>query len=150
MKKAKHGPTQIRPEDLKGIVERWMLEVWQRGKAEVIDELHAPDFQDHSPAGRSADNAGFKEGVRELYRGFPDFSAVTDDLIIDPETGKVVVRWTGAGTHYGEFMGAKPTDKQITFRGIEILRIANGRIVERWGEWDGIDLLEQLGILPVH
>ena len=145
MKKAKHGPTQIRPDDLKGIVERWMVEVWQRGTVAAIDELHAPDFQDHSPAGRPADNEGFKEGVRELYRGFPDFSAVTEDLIIDLAAGKVAVRWKGTGTHYGEFLGAKPTDKQITFRGIEILRIENGRIVERWGEWDGIDLLEQLG-----
>lgn len=150
MKKAKHGPTQIRPDDLKGIVDRWMVEVWQRGNADAIDELHAPDFQDHSPAGRPSDNEGFKAGVRELYRGFPDFSAVTEDLLIDAAAGKVAVRWKGAGTHYGDFMGAQATDKQITFRGIEILRIENGRIVEHWGEWDGIDLLEQLGMLKLH
>ena len=63
MKKAKHGPTQIWSDDLKGIVERWMKEVWQRGNADAIDDLHAPHFQDHSPAGRAADNAGFKAGV---------------------------------------------------------------------------------------
>jgi steroid delta-isomerase-like uncharacterized protein len=147
MKKAKHGPTQIWPDDLKGIVERWMKEVWQRGNVDAIDTLHAPHFLDHSPAGRAADNVGFKAGVRDLYRGFPDFSAVIDDLIIHAESGKVAVRWRGAGTHYGEFLGAQATDKQITFRGIEMLRIEHGLIVERWGEWDGIDLLRQLGLL---
>lgn len=147
MKKAKHGPTQIWPDDLKGIVERWMVEVWQRGNADAIDDLHTPDFQDHSPAGRPTDNAGFKAGVRDLYRGFPDFSAVIDGLVIDQESGKVVARWHGAGTQYGEFLGAQPSDKTITFRGIEILRIEKGRIAERWGEWDGIDLMKQLGLL---
>lgn len=148
MKKAKHGPTQIWPDDLKGIVERWMVEVWQRGNVHAIDDLHAPHFQDHSPAGRAADNTGFKEGVRDLYRGFPDFSAVIDDLIIDAERGNVAVRWRGAGTHYGEFLGTEPSDKSIFFRGIEILHIEHGLIVERWGEWDGIDLLEQIGLRP--
>ncbi len=148
MQKAKHRPTQVRPDDLKAIVERWMEQVWRQGKIEAIDELHAPNFQDHSPAGRATDNAAYKEGLRELFAAFPDFSAVTDDLIIDPATGKVAVRWHGAGTHYGDFMGAKATDKTIYFHGIEILRIENGLIIERWGEWDGIDLLEQLGLRP--
>jgi predicted ester cyclase len=41
-------------------------------------------------------------------------------------------------------MGAAPTGRRITFAGIEIIRVENERIVERWGEWDGIDLLRQL------
>jgi predicted ester cyclase len=34
----------------------------------------------------------------------------------------------------------------MRFAGIEIIRVAEGRIVERWGEWDGMDLLLQLGL----
>ena len=33
-----------------------------------------------------------------------------------------------------------------SFRGIEILTVSMGKISERWGEWDGMDLLRQLGI----
>jgi predicted ester cyclase len=33
----------------------------------------------------------------------------------------------------------------IQFVGIEIVRVADGRIAERWGEWDGLALLDQLG-----
>ena len=147
MKKAQHRTAQVRPDDLKAIAERWMQEVWQQGKIDAIDDLHAPNFQDRSPAGRATDNAGYKEGLHELFTAFPDFHAITDDLVIDTAAGKVAVRWSATGTHRGTFMGMAPTNKPITFRGIEILRIENGRIVERWGEWDGIDLLQQLGVL---
>ncbi|MBN2206275.1 MAG: ester cyclase, partial [Candidatus Aminicenantes bacterium] len=36
--------------------------------------------------------------------------------------------------------------RRIAFRGIEILRIEEGKVVDRWGEWDGLDLLVQLGL----
>ncbi|RKX26339.1 MAG: hypothetical protein DRP47_08315 [Candidatus Zixiibacteriota bacterium] len=56
----------------------------------------------------------------------------------------VAIRWTAEGTHQGEYLGVSPTGKLILFRGIEILQIVNGQVAERWGEWDGFDLLEQL------
>ena len=36
----------------------------------------------------------------------------------------------------------------ITFTGIYMARIADGKIVEPWGEEDGVSLLQQLGVLP--
>jgi steroid delta-isomerase-like uncharacterized protein len=130
------------------IVERWMEEIWQKRNVRAVDELHTSDFVDRSPAGRSPDNTGFKEGLVQLYKAFPDFYATTEDLVTDASKGKVALRWSAMGTHKGEYMEAPPTGKRITFRGIEILRIENGRIAERWGEWDSIDLLEQLGSTP--
>jgi predicted ester cyclase len=73
----------------------------------------------------------------------PDFAPTIDGLVIDEMAGEVAVRWRATGTHRGEFLGAAPTRGSITFRGIEVIRVENGRIVERWGEWDGIDLLGQ-------
>jgi hypothetical protein len=34
------------------------------------------------------------------------------------------------------------------FRGIEILEIAGDKVSQRWGEWDGMGILEQLEALP--
>ena len=133
---------------LKKTAVRWMDEVWQKRRVDAVDELHTPDFVDRSPAGRSPDNRGFKEGLIRLYRAFPDFYATTEDLVIDVSEGKVALRWSAVGTHKGEYMGAPPTGKSIIFRGIEILRIENDRIAERWGEWDAIDLMVQLGLIP--
>ncbi len=73
---------------------------------------------------------------------------MTSDLVIDPAAGKVAIRWTATGSHSAPFLGVSATGKQITFHGIEIIRIVHNRIVERWGEWDGIGLLEQLRAWP--
>jgi predicted ester cyclase len=72
-----------------------------------------------------------------------------DDLVIDAETGAVAVRWSATGTHHRQYLGAEPSGRLTRFKGIEIIRIANDRIVERWGEWDGIYLLQQLGLVDV-
>jgi steroid delta-isomerase-like uncharacterized protein len=121
-----------------------MRVLWQEGRAEAVAELHAPDFIDRSPAGRGSDNAAFAAAIRDLYKAFPDFSATTEDLIIDPTGDKVAIRWSAHGTHRGDFLGFPPGGKRISFSGIEILTIAHGLVTERWGEWDGLALLEQL------
>ena len=132
-------------ERLKAIANRWMKEGWQKGDVRVVDELHAPHFVDHASAGRNPRREGFKEGIAQLYAAFPDFYAVVEDLVVDEEAGMVTVRWAATGTHKETFLNVPPTGRQIAFRGIEIIRIEKELIVERWGEWDGLDLLEQLG-----
>ncbi len=64
--------------------------------------------------------------------------------MVDEAANKVAVRWTATGSHRESFMDVEPTGKRINFRGIEIVRIERGQIVERWGEWNGIELMEQL------
>lgn len=121
------------------------MKFWQGGNLSEFDELHAEDFVDHCPAGRAGDREGFKRGIADLYRAFPDFKAVIDDLLVDPEPGKVCLRWHATGTHQADFMGFAPSGETLHFQGIEIIHIASMRVVARWGEWDGLALLEQLG-----
>jgi len=131
--------------ELKAVAERWMNDIWRQRNLDVFNELHAPHFVDGSPAGRASDRRSYEQSIAELFAAFPDWQAVIDDLVIDEATGKVAVRWTASGTHRAEFMGVAPTGKRITFRGIEIVRIEGEWLVERWGEWNGIELLQQLG-----
>ena len=128
-------------EHLHDLTERWMLEVWQRRNLTALDTLHTPNFRDHSPAGRGADLASYREGIAEL---FTDFAAVTEDILVDVSAHRTAVRWTADGTHESTFMGTPPTHKRVTFTGIEILHFEEGRMSERWGEWDGRSILEQL------
>jgi steroid delta-isomerase-like uncharacterized protein len=139
--------TESSADRLKAIASRWIEEGWQKGREDMVDELHARHFVDHDAAGRAPDREGFGEGIRQLYAAFPDFRATIEDLVVEPATGKVVVRWSARGTHRGPLLGEPPTGRSIAFKGIEIIRIESGCIVERWGEWDGIDLLQQLGRL---
>jgi len=131
-------------ESYKNIAARWIEEGWQNGNTAVIDELHSADFIDHSAAGRTNNNEGFKKGIKDLYVSFPDFYAVIDDIISDPKSGKTVVRWSAKGTHKGEFNSIPPAQKEISFSGIEIIRIEKGKITDRWGEWNGDEVLEQI------
>ena len=129
---------------LKNLAERWIAEGWHKGRAAIVDELHAPDFVDHDPAGRTPDREGFKQGIVALYTAFPDFYAVIEDLVIDQVVQKVTIRWHSTGTHRGAFLGHPPTGCKIHFQGIELLHIRQGLITARWGEWDGLDILTQL------
>lgn len=131
-------------DELKNITIRWIVEGWQRGRAEMVDELHAEGFVDHSAAGRPVDREGFKSGIRELYKVFPDFHADITNLVIDTEHLKVAVRWSATGTHRGEFMGIPASGRTIAFSGIEIIRVEHWLIIERWGEWNGDELIRQL------
>ena len=60
-----------------------------------------------------------------------------------------MARLTITGTHQGAFQGLPPTGKQITMSGIEIVRLVDGKAVERWGELDNLGLLQQLGAIPM-
>ena len=122
---------------------RWIEEIWRPGDLATYDDLHAPHFLNHSPD-PPGDRASYRQSIVELYAAFPDFYTTIDDLVIDEAAGKVAIRWMATGTHRGNFAGIAPTGRWITFRGIEIIRVERDQLVERWGEWDGEAILEQL------
>ena len=72
--------------------------------------------------------------------------ATVEDLLADGD--KVIALVSYRGTHQGAFMGIPPTGKQVTVAGINIFRIANGKLVEHWGLADRISALRQLGVAP--
>ncbi len=78
-----------------------------------------------------------------LQDAFPDLRTTVEAVVAEGDL--VAVRWTATGTHRAEFFGIVPSVKLLTFRGIEIVRVEGEQIVERWGEWNGIELLRQLG-----
>jgi steroid delta-isomerase-like uncharacterized protein len=87
--------------------------------------------------------------VERFLTGLPDLSFEVDDTITEKD--KLVVYWTITGTHRGEFLGVPPTNKKVSFSGITINQIRDGKIIESTVIWDGLGLLEQFGIeLPVR
>jgi ketosteroid isomerase-like protein len=64
------------------------------------------------------------------------------------EGDRVMVRWSSRGTHLGESHGLPPTGKQVTNSGINIFRVADGKIAEVWDIFDRLWLWQQLGVLP--
>lgn len=130
------------------ISRRGFEEAFNQGKLEVADEIIAEGAVNHDPADpeESVGPAGFKSQI-ELYRtAFPDLKFTIEDVIADGDM--VVIRWTSSGTHKGELMGLAPTNKVATSAGISIDKIADGKIVESWNNWDTLGLMRQLGAAP--
>jgi len=109
----------------------------------VSEDLLTPRIMPGIPSGIE----GAKAAHRIMLAGFPDYQTSIDDMFAEGD--KVAARITMTGTHWGDFMGIPPTGKHVSFTGIYIARIADGKIVEHWGEEDGVNLLQQLGVLPV-
>ena len=109
----------------------------------VSEELRTPRIMAGIPTGLE----GAKAAHRIMLAGFPDYQTAIEDLIAEGD--KVVARITMTGTNTGNFMGIPTTGKFISFTGIYIARIANGKIMEHWGEEDSFSLLQQLGVVSL-
>jgi steroid delta-isomerase-like uncharacterized protein len=127
------------------LVRRFFSEVFNEGSADAVTAFIHTDHRNHDPTAPEVP-AG-PDGVRrlvELYRtAFPDIHFEHDDVICVGD--KVAHRWTFTGTHRGEIMGVEPSGRSVTVHGIEMNRIADGKIAESWAISDALGLLEQLG-----
>ena len=145
-----HGFSRV-SEEHKTVVRRYIAAIWHHGQIEAIEEMIAPTFVHHTShtVGDADHEIHAPEGVRRLVTAwrsaFPDLHFTLEDLLVAGDT--VIVRWTCRGTHHGVFRGMAPTGKRVTFTGISIYRIAQGKIVEQWTAEDGVSLYQQLGIL---
>ncbi len=134
-------------EENKALASRWTEELWNQGNLAAIDELAATNYVDHTPMPDvSPDLQGLKQFVTVVRAAFPDWHATTEDMIAEGD--KVVVRFTGSGTHKGESMGIPATGKQLTMMAIAIHRIAGGKIVENWLQADMLGMMQQFGVVP--
>ncbi|HEU0291182.1 MAG TPA: ester cyclase [Anaerolineales bacterium] len=109
----------------------------------VSKDLLTPKIMPGIPQGLE----GAKVAHQIMLAGFPDYQTVIEDLLAEGD--KVAARIVMSGTHRGSFMGIPPTGKFVSFTGMYIARLENGKIVEHWGEEDGVSLLQQLGVLSM-
>jgi steroid delta-isomerase-like uncharacterized protein len=125
------------------------LEARNTPNLDLLDEIYAPDVVVHD-AGAPEDIHGL-DALRTYYEGshagFPDFEARFDEVLVAED--QIIYRWTVEGTHTGTLRGFPPTGKHVTFSGVAIDRIEEGKIVEEWVYYDTLDLLQQLGFTLV-
>jgi steroid delta-isomerase-like uncharacterized protein len=112
-------------------------------------ELFADSYVNHNPPpfpGADAGRDGNVLAMKLFAQAFPDAQGETLNVI--EEGDLVVLHDVVRGTHQGEFLGVPPTGKQASVEFIHIFRVANGRLVERWGMIDAMGLMQQLGAIP--
>ena len=106
------------------------------------------DFYDDSlvihgfPPNLPTNKEGFKQFIYIIWKGFPDIRITFEDIIV--EGNKVACRYNLAGTHKGEFMNIRPTNKQFRVNGMTIFSFRDAKVIERWNLVDMMSLMEQL------
>lgn len=132
----------------KAIVRRFYEEVMSQGNVDLLDEIMAPDFADHgetlfgSPQGRDT----LKQGITASRPVLGDLHVQLRDVIADGEL--VGVRGTMRCTHQGAFLGVAASGNELTWNGLALFRVVDGKITERWFNSDSLSIVQQLGLVP--
>ena len=132
--------------DLKRVYQQ-LADAVNRRDLDALDQIFDLDLINHGADPDEPRGAyHFKQVFRNFIAACPDLQVIIEDSITKDD--KLVVRWTDIGTHTGApLLGVPATGKQIILTGIDILRIRDGTIVERWGENDMRYLMETLGLI---
>jgi steroid delta-isomerase-like uncharacterized protein len=134
-------------EQNKAVVRRYYDEVLNQGHLSVLDDIAADDYVENDPfPGQGNGLADFKARVSTLLTAFSPCTFTIEDVVAEGD--RVVVRWHSSGTHSGEFLGMPPTNREYTIAGIDVHRLADGRMVEHWHVVDQLSQLQQLGMIP--
>jgi steroid delta-isomerase-like uncharacterized protein len=95
------------------------------------------------------DRESYASSMTALLAAFPGLQFTVDEQLPAGEGGEVVVtRFTARGSHRGDELGFPATGKSVTFQGIIVDRLRDGKIVERHEIFDALGLFQQLGVVP--
>jgi steroid delta-isomerase-like uncharacterized protein len=129
------------------VVRRFYEQMNNERKNELAPEIFSAGHQLHDPQiPGAADGPDGMAATVSVYQNGVDGHWQIEELF---STGdRVVVRWTGSGTHVGEVNGIPPTNKKIRVDAISIHRVTDGKIAETWEVWDTLSFLQQIGVVP--
>ena len=142
------GMTTDRITANKKLVESFIDELFTQGNLDAVDRYLDPKLINHDPPFLGAPDGpeGMRQASAMFHKALPDWHSEVEELF--GEGDLVVERFTASGTHRGELMGVPPTGKVLVLRGMQIFRIEDDKIVERWGRLDEAGLMRQLGLIP--
>lgn len=133
-------------EENKVIVRRFYEEVINQGNVDAIDELMDINHQDHGEVlfGSVQGREAIKQGIIAFTTVVPDYHVSVQDMVAEGDM--VGVLGIMGGTQRGELLGIPATGRELSWNGIAMFRLANGRIVERWFNADSLSIMQQLGV----
>ena len=121
--------------------------VFSKGDLGAVDDYLGEDFVNHDPPlGVPAGREGMRAVAAMFRSAFPDWHSELGFLVAEGDL--VVELFTASGTQRGELFGVPASGLEVSLPGINIWRLRQGRIVERWGRLDELSLLRQLGLAP--
>jgi steroid delta-isomerase-like uncharacterized protein len=134
-------------EQNKTLVRRWFEQVWNRGRAESIDELLSERSVVHGLGADLRGPAGFKPFHAAYRDAFPDLALQIEHMLADDDL--VAVHWSATATHGGGGLGFAATGKRVSFSGMTLIRVEGNKLIEGWNNFDQLGLLQQLGVVSL-
>ena len=100
----------------KELIKRWFEEVWNKGRAEAIDEMIDEECLIHGLSGATGQPVKgptqFKAFHSTFREAFPDITVAVEDTVIEGD--KVAARCSVYGKHAGDSLGSKPHKHQLS------------------------------------
>jgi steroid delta-isomerase-like uncharacterized protein len=123
---------------------------WNDHDLDAIVALHTPDmvFENHT-AGERAQSEAVRGHIAGIFAAWPDLSLSTRRLHDGP--GHAVCEWTATATHErpmrrGDLVAA-PTGRRLTWEGVDVFTIRDGRIARKDVYSDSVTILRAVGLL---
>ena len=135
------SPTNQKPDSL-------ILEFFQRvwsppHDLDAIDELMAEDYRITNAGTIIRGREAFKTWVKEFQQLLLEAKTESVDMFFDKNETKVVSRWVCSGKNNGLF-GLDPDDRPISFTGMAIWTVSQGKLTECWVERSAYELFKEL------
>jgi steroid delta-isomerase-like uncharacterized protein len=133
----------------KDLCRRW-IDVFNQRDDAAEAAVRAPDYIAHAPASLEPaplDSDAWTRFLAGFVEGFSDLHLTVEDTTGDGDL--VAQRIHFQGTHTGPFQGLPPTGTKVSFYGLELNRLVDGKVAEHWFQLDALTLLQQLGLVVV-
>jgi predicted ester cyclase len=122
---------------------------WNSGDETLLQAAIAPNFTDRTlPPGRPQGPRGPAFASEHFRAAVPDLSVGVRRMVVANDYVTVHMRFKGHFT--GSFGSTKGQGQAIDFMATDLIKIANGRIIDNWHIEDNLTLLSQMGIAKVE
>jgi predicted ester cyclase len=127
---------------------RIVNEVINKGNLGVLDECLADDFVYHGPGGVEVRGIpGYKQFTVALRNAYPDIHVTIEDILAEGDL--VATRTFCTFTFPAKAGPVNPAEQREPMTGSILDRFKDGKTPGPWGQYDRLDLYQQLGIIPV-
>lgn len=133
-------------EQSRAVARRFREDLWNSGDLAIADEIIAADCLIHARVPMTTDFSRGPDAIRQLvlffHLAFADIHMTVEQVLVEGDM--VAARWSGRGRHRGDLLGLPEGEHEAVTSGIDMLRIAGGKVVEGWVSWDTLGLIEHL------
>lgn len=119
--------------------------LWNGGDIAIVDSLYSEDCAYHSADFVEVKGPEkIKEFVKGVYSSYSDFAVTVDEPLKLKD--RVVFTFKATGTNDGPLVeNMHPTGKKMSFNGVSISKIENGKTIEEWVYYNQLPIYKQLG-----